>query len=206
MPDTIQRVLASMAGVALAPLIAVLALIVRIDSVGPAFFRATRVGEGGRRFTCYKLRTMYWSARDQEPGVTVAHDRRVTRVGRSLRRFRLDELPQLWNVVRGEMLLVGPRPEDPRYVNLADPLHRIVFSAKPGITGPAQLAYVEESAMLVGREPERTYRDDILPRKLELDAAYLRSRSSALDLWILLQTVNATMGRPPSRAAIEARL
>ena len=131
---------------------------------------------------------------------------RATRVGRLLRASRADELPQLWNVVRGEMLLVGPRPEDPRFVDLEDPLHARVFRTKPGITGLAQLAYADEAERLDRDDPERHYREVILPEKLALDAAYLARRSATLDLWILLQTIRTALGRGPSRKTIEARL
>ena len=153
---------------------------------------------------CLKIRTM--SANSGGSAVTGQEDSRVTRVGRILRRSRLDELPQLWNVARGEMLLVGPRPEDPRFVDLTDPLHHEVFTAMPGITGAAQLAYLDEADMLGSDDPEGRYLQTILPQKLEIDAAYLRRRSFGLDVWIIAQTILAALGRPPSREAIKARL
>ena len=155
---------------------------------------------------CYKLRTMRWEPSATGTSVTVAGDRRVTRVGRVLRQFRLDELPQLWNVVRGEMALVGPRPEDPRYVDLRNPLHRRVFMATPGITGPTQLAFYHEANLLNSRDPEESYRETVLPEKLKLDAAYLAKRSFALDVWILAQTVKAAIGRPPRPESVRKRL
>lgn len=103
------------------------------------------------------------------------------------------------------MLLVGPRPEDPRFVDLADPLHRLVFTATPGITGLTQLAFADEASMLDVEDPERHYREVILPRKLALDADYLRRRSARLDLWILGQTLLTAVGRRTPLAAIEAR-
>lgn len=205
MPIVLQRSIGFLCSVLLLPVMAVMAVAVRLDSPGPAVFRATRVGFGGAPFDCFKLRTMLTGAYGG-PAVTVSQDRRVTRVGSLLRRFRLDELPQLWNVARGEMLLVGPRPEDPRFVDLSDPLHREVFMAMPGITGAAQLAYVNEADLLDSDDPERHYRKEILPQKLELDAAYLRRRSPNLDAWIIAQTILAAVGRPPSREAIKARL
>ena len=125
--------------------------------------------------------------------VTVAQDPRVTPLGRVLRRYKIDELPQLINVVRGEMSLVGPRPEDPAYVDLSNPLHRRVFSAKPGITGLAQIAYHDEADHLVGPDAERRYREEILPAKLRLDAEYLGRRTTLLDLQIILRTVWAVL-------------
>lgn len=160
---------------------------------GPYFHRARRVGEGGRVFTVLKIRTMVDGVAG--PKVTTLSDPRVTRLGRVLRRFRLDELPQLVNVVRGEMSLVGPRPEDPTYVDFKDPLHRRVFTARPGITGLAQLEFHDEGRLLVGPDPERLYRETILPAKLRLDAEYLGRRSLRLDLEILIRTAGAVLGR-----------
>jgi lipopolysaccharide/colanic/teichoic acid biosynthesis glycosyltransferase len=145
------------------------------------------------------------------PSVTAAGDRRITRLGRTLRRTKLDELPQLWNVARGDMALVGPRPEDPRYVNLEDPLHRTVFGALPGITGPTALAYRDEetvladAALVVARASGRSratdddvdhaYRTVILPAKLAMDAEYLRTRSTRGDLAILGKTIAQVLPR-----------
>jgi len=147
--------------------------------------------------------------------VTATGDRRVTRVGSTLRRTKLDELPQLWNVARGEMALVGPRPEDPRYVIADDPLHRRVFSALPGITGPTALAYRDEETILAdaalaiarsdGRvrtsddDVDRAYRETILPAKLAMDAEYLRTRSTRGDLVILGRTIGQVLGRTARR-------
>lgn len=154
---------------------------------GPFLYGARRVGEGGRIITVLKIRTM--ASDTSGPALTLAGDPRVTRVGRVVRRYRLDELPQLVNVIRGEMSLVGPRPEDPTYVDFTDPLHRRVFMARPGITGPAQLAFRDEAQLLTGPDAERRYREEILPAKLRLDAAYLDSRSTSSDLRILARTI-----------------
>lgn len=208
MPVLIQRAFALLVAVVMSPLLGLLAVAVRLDSPGPAIHRARRTGPTGE-FTLYKLRTMTVGAEGDGPGVTAAGDPRVSRLGRILRRTKLDELPQLWNVVRGDMLLVGPRPEDPRYVDQADPIHALVFGARPGITGPTALAYRDEERLLAdaaaeiaradGRsEPtaadvERAYRERILPRKLELDAAYLRTRSAKGDLAILGRTIGQVL-------------
>ncbi len=171
-----------------APVVAGAAIAMRLSGDrGPFFYRAQRVGEGAKVFTVLKLRTM--TVDSGGPTITMAHDPRVTRLGRVLRRYRIDELPQLVNVVRGEMSLVGPRPENPFYVDLGDPLHRHVFGAKPGITGLAQLAYHDEADLLVGPDAERLYRDHILPAKLKLDAEYLGSRTTLLDLQIIVRTI-----------------
>ncbi|HEX8940939.1 MAG TPA: sugar transferase [Candidatus Limnocylindrales bacterium] len=205
MPDSLQRLLGLLGAVLTLPLVGALGLAVRLETPGPAIHRASRVGTGGRPFTCYKLRTMVAAAPTSGPAITAGGDPRLTRLGRLLRRFRLDELPQLWNVARGEMRLVGPRPEAPGFVDLSDPLHRLVFTARPGITGLTQLFYADEAARLDRTDPERHYREAVLPAKLRLDAAYLRHRSTILDLWILGQTPRALLGRPlhlpPSLAA-----
>jgi lipopolysaccharide/colanic/teichoic acid biosynthesis glycosyltransferase len=184
--------LGSVALVLVAPVLAGAAVAMRLSGDrGPFFYRARRVGEGTRVFTMLKVRTM---AVDSEgSGVTVAHDPRVTSLGRVLRRFRIDELPQFVSVVRGDMSLVGPRPEDPAYVDLSNPMHRRVFSAKPGITGLAQLAYHDEATLLVGADAERRYREEVLPAKLRLDAEYLDRQSLRLDLQILARTVRAVL-------------
>src|SRR4051794_4009415 len=214
MPMAVGRLIAGCGLVLLSPLIAVLAIAVRVTSPGPAFHRARRVGPHGE-FTLHKLRTMDVQAATTGPAVTAAGDRRVTKLGRLLRRTKLDELPQLWDVVRGEMALVGPRPEDPRYVNRSDPLHDLVFSALPGITGPTALAYRDEETILAdaatdaaraaGRDRptdadlDWAYRDVVLPAKLAMDAEYLRSRSTRGDLAILGRTIGQVLRRVTRR-------
>lgn len=212
MPVLIQRLAAGAGLVVLGPLIAALALAVRLTSPGPAFHRAVRVRPGGT-FTLYKLRSMRVGAAAAGPGVTVTRDARVTRLGLLLRRTKLDELPQLWNVARGDMLLVGPRPEDPRYVDLADPLHARVFGSRPGITGAASVRYRDEERIL-GEEArriadmrapgsvvseadiDRAYRTVVLPAKLAIEAAYLDSRSAGADLRLVVRTLTGGRGRP----------
>jgi lipopolysaccharide/colanic/teichoic acid biosynthesis glycosyltransferase len=214
MPLLIQRMLAVVLLVVLGPLILVLAMAVRLTSGAPAFHRATRVRPGGT-FTLYKLRSMRVGAEAAGPGITARGDARITRLGGLLRRAKLDELPQLWNVVRGDMALVGPRPEDPRYVDLADPLHVRVFAALPGITGPTALAYLDEATILAeaaqamagshGRaeataeDLDRAYREVVLPAKLQMDADYINSRSLAGDLRILGATVTPGRSAPSRR-------
>ncbi len=214
MPYLIQRAIALVGLILLGPLILALGLAVRMSSRGPAFHRATRVRPGGT-FTLFKLRTMRVGAVGSGPGITATGDPRVTRLGRRLRRTKLDELPQLWNVVRGDMALVGPRPEDPRYVDLADPLHATVFGALPGITGPTAIEYRYEETVLAdaaraiangdGRDRptdadlDRAYREVILPAKLRIDAGYLSSRSFRGDLRVLLATVAPGASAPATR-------
>ena len=177
--------------VVLAPLLAALAAAVKLGDGGPVFYRARRVGQGGRPFGLYKFRTMVEDADRQGPGITTAGDRRVTRVGAFLRRTKLDELPQLWNVVRGEMSFVGPRPEDPRYVARYTPEQRRVLAVRPGLTSPASLAFRDEASRLRGDDWERTYVEEVLPEKLALELAYLRHRTLGSDLRLILRTLAA---------------
>ncbi len=156
---------------------------------GPLFHHALRIGECGRPFQALKLRTMRIDIAGS--AVTAAGDARITAVGRFLRNTKLDELPQLWNVLRGQMSLVGPRPEDPRFVDWSNPLHRSVFAARPGITGPAQIQFRHEEDLLPAGEIERTYIERILPAKLVLDAAYLEHLSLGADLKLLVRTLLA---------------
>jgi lipopolysaccharide/colanic/teichoic acid biosynthesis glycosyltransferase len=184
------------------PILAVAVLAERLTGDrGPVLYRASRVGEGGRPIEVLKLRTMRaWSAAPESarPGITRSGDPRITRVGRYLRRFKIDELPQLVNVLRGEMSLVGPRPEDPRYVDWTDPLHRFVFTARPGITGPSQIAFRHEERLLEVPDPDGHYRSEVLPAKLALDAAYLARRTVISDLRMLGATARAIFGRGPA--------
>jgi len=170
-----------------APLALVVAVVVKLSSRGPTFFAAERVGRGGRRFRMWKFRTMRADAAG--PRVTTAADPRVTAVGRALRAARLDELPQLWNVLVGDMSFVGPRPEDPAFVDVADPAWRRVLSVRPGITGPTQLRFAPiESAALGDVDPERDYRDRVLPAKLRADVEYVERRTIVGDVALLLRT------------------
>jgi len=172
------------------PILAVAAVATRLGGDrGPLLYRATRVGEGGRPIVVYKLRTMAVAATG--PAITRSGDPRITPIGRFLRRSKIDELPQLINVVRGQMSLVGPRPEDPMYLDWDDPLHRFVFAARPGITGPSQIAFRHEERLLEVADPEHLYRTEILPAKLALDADYLSRRSIGSDIRILAATLRA---------------
>jgi lipopolysaccharide/colanic/teichoic acid biosynthesis glycosyltransferase len=195
-PVTTKRVfdvvVCAMALVVAMPILAVIALAMRLTGDRGSFlFRASRVGQGGATFTVLKVRTMTQGA--EGAGVTGARDPRVTRLGRTLRRYRLDELPQLINVLRGEMSLVGPRPEDPQFVDWSDPVHRRVFTARPGITGLAQLDFHDEARLLVGPDIAEQYRRLVLPAKLRLDVEYLDRQSLALDVKILFRTVGAIL-------------
>jgi lipopolysaccharide/colanic/teichoic acid biosynthesis glycosyltransferase len=176
----------------LAPLLLLATIWIKLDSPGPALFRQTRVGRHGVPFTIHKFRTMR-----VEPGaaITVGADPRITRSGHFLRQTKLDELPQLWDVLRGAMSLVGPRPELPRYVELypAD-LRERVLAVRPGITDPASLAFSHEAELLAAAaDPEREYREVILPAKLRLSAGYAAHASLATDLRLALRTLMRVM-------------
>jgi lipopolysaccharide/colanic/teichoic acid biosynthesis glycosyltransferase len=171
------------------PVLLAVALWIKWDSPGPVFFRQQRVGRHGALFNIHKFRTMHTHA--QGLPLTVGQDARITRAGRSLRRSRLDELPQLIDVLQGTMSLVGPRPEVPRYVALypAD-LRQRALAVRPGITDPASLAHLNESALLAtATDPEREYVEVILPAKLRHAAEYAERATLASDLQVLWRTL-----------------
>lgn len=176
------------------PLMAAIALWVRLDSPGPALFRQPRVGRGGRLFRIHKFRTMR-----QEPGgpqITARGDARITRAGRWLRATKLDELPQLIDVLRGDMSLVGPRPEVPRYMALyPEDARRLILSVRPGITDRAAIEFRDEERLLAeSHDPERTYVERIMPIKQRHYLTYVAQHSVASDLRILLDTLRAMFG------------
>lgn len=177
----------------LSPSLLLLALWIKLDSPGPVLYRGQRVGQDGRPFFMFKFRTMVEGAEGRGPAVTYRDDPRITRAGMFLRRTKLDELPQLLNVLKGEMSLVGPRPEDPSYVALYTPEQRQVLGVKPGITGPTQLEYRDEASMLDGESVDEEYVSRIMPEKLKLDLEYVRNRSLTLDLKILWRTATTLL-------------
>ena len=180
----------------LCPVLLAVALWVRLDSPGSVFFRQQRVGQGGRPFGIYKFRTMHTGAEAVGPQITVGQDARITRAGTWLRRSKLDELPQFVNVLRGEMSVVGPRPEVPRYVaQYPAEMRQSVLSVRPGITDLASIAFRNENELLAcSPDPERTYVEQILPTKLRYAQQYVRTRSLWLDLRIIAWTVQAVLG------------
>jgi lipopolysaccharide/colanic/teichoic acid biosynthesis glycosyltransferase len=180
--------------VLLGPLLGAVALAILWDDGRPVFFSQERVGRGFRRFRIVKFRTM--RAGSNGPPITASGDHRVTRVGRVLRTTKLDELPQLWNVLRGDMALVGPRPEVPAYVEMYRGRFKNILSVRPGLTDAASICFRNEEALLArAADAQREYRERILPAKLELAEDYLRRRSLWLDLRILFQTVGAIVRR-----------
>lgn len=180
----------------LAPLFLFIAVWIKLDSPGPVFFLQERVGRFGKPFRIFKFRTMCLDAEARGRQITVGEDPRITRSGRLLRQFKLDELPQLFNVLAGEMSLVGPRPEVPRYVALyPDAVREKVLSVLPGITDYASIEYRDENAVL-GRaaDPDRAYVEEVLPVKLAYYERYVEQRSLWVDFKLILKTVLALAG------------
>lgn len=203
----VDRLIAAVLFVLATPLLAVLILLVRTGDGEPGLIRLPRVGQYGRRFGMWKLRSMRPSPGAAGPPITRVHDERVTPLGRWLRRYHLDELPQLLNVVRGEMALVGPRPETPEYVRLGDRRWREVLTARPGIAGLSQALVAEwEAEALVDGRWDEVYREDILPVKLAIDGWYVRHASPWIDLLLLvsiLQQFVARRGAPSLRRRLQ---
>ncbi|MGN7872169.1 sugar transferase [Roseateles sp. 22389] len=177
----------------LSPLLLAVAVWVKLDSPGPVMFRQERVGRFGASFRIHKFRTMRVDAPRLGPQITIGDDARITRSGRWLRASKVDELPQLWDVLRGAMSLVGPRPEVPRYVALYPAeLRELVLSVRPGITDPASLSFRNESELLARAEdPEREYVEVVMPMKLSLAADYVRNASLGGDIRLILATLGA---------------
>ena len=191
LPRQAEAAIALIGLVMAAPLIALTAIAIAVTSRGPVIFRQKRMGRKGRTFTMYKLRTM--TAASVGPQVTAGDDPRVTPIGKFLRKTKLDELPELWNILKGDMSLIGPRPEVPRYVDLGDPMWRLVLEARPGIADPMTLRLRNEEALLVEVEGDREqfYLETLLPFKLEGYLDYLQARSWRSDVKVLWQTVVA---------------
>ncbi|MGH2893372.1 MAG: sugar transferase [Solirubrobacteraceae bacterium] len=174
---------------------AVIALLIKLDSPGPVFYRVRRVGYRGRPLLMLKFRKMRDDARGGP--LTIDGDPRLTRIGRVLTRTRLDELPQLWDVLRGRMSLIGPRPEDPGFVALHHIEYRQILNVRPGMTGLSQIAYKAEASIVNADSPVQDYLSRILPQKLTLDRLYARTASAGLDLRILYWTFVTVVLRHP---------
>lgn len=190
----VDAVAALLGLVLLSPLLLAVAAWVRLDSPGPALFRGERVGRDARLFWIVKFRSMRVGAVRTGPGVTVFGDPRVTRAGRFLRMTKLDELPQLWNVLVGEMSLVGPRPESPEYVALYMADQRQILEHRPGITSPASIVFRNEEAELRGEGWERRYVEELMPRKISMDLDYMERATVFSDLCLIVGTVLAVLG------------
>jgi len=173
----------------LSPLLLVVSIAVRLDSPGPVIYRAVRTGLHGRPFVMYKFRTMVKNADKIGGGSTGSKDPRVTRVGHYLRRYKLDELPQLLNVLKGDMSLVGPRPELPMYTSLYKGEELLILTVKPGITDYASLQFRELSEVLGDQDPDRVYEERVMPIKNALRVKYVKEHSLWVDAKILMSTV-----------------
>ncbi len=177
--------------IVLSPLFLAVAVWIKLDSPGPVFFRQVRVGKHEKPFRIYKFRTMVSDAENRGLSITTEKDPRITRSGEFLRRTKIDELPQLINVVKGEMSLVGPRPEVPRYVAYyPEEAKKKIFSLQPGVTDYAAIQFRNENELLErSGDPEKTYIDEILPEKLDLYLRYANERSLWIDLKLILGTI-----------------
>lgn len=174
----------------LSPLFLILWVAVKLESHGPAFFMQTRVGKNNKEFKLYKFRSMYVDAEARGQLTVGMRDPRITKVGYNLRRFKLDELPQLLNVIKGDMSLVGPRPEVRKYVNMYTPEQMKVLDVRPGITDYASIQFINENELLAQAEnPEEYYIQHIMPKKLEMNLDYIKSNHSFKDVSLILKTV-----------------
>ncbi|WP_312694020.1 sugar transferase [Caproiciproducens sp.] len=178
----------------LSPLLLLLALAVKLDSRGPVFYRQVRVGRYNQDFKIFKFRTMVQDADKIGPPLTVGDDPRVTRVGRLIRKLRLDEFSQLLNVLGGSMSLVGPRPEVRKYVDVYTPEYMATLLIRPGITATSSIAFKDENSLLnAAEDPEKVYVEQILPPKMAYNLAYMKKISLLNDIKIMFQTVGAVL-------------
>lgn len=184
--------------VVLAPALAVLAVLIKVDSPGPVFYRGERVGRGGRTFKMLKFRTMVPNAERLGGTSTPGDDARLTQIGKILRRHKLDELPQLINVVKGDMSLVGPRPQVQWAVDLYSEEERMLLSVRPGITDYASLLFSNEEEILKGSvDPDQTYLELIAPEKIRLGLEYVRTSSLRVDVRLIAMSLGRALGREP---------
>ncbi|MGG7213305.1 sugar transferase [Clostridium nigeriense] len=183
--------IASLIGcIILAPVFIIISILIKLDSKGPVFFKQKRVGQCGKTFEILKYRTMVVNAEKLGKQITVGNDSRITKIGRILRKYKLDELPQLFNVLKGDMSLVGPRPEVPKYVKLYNESEREVLKVKPGITDFASIEYRDENEILGTVEnPEEYYINIIMKHKLQLNLKYINKNNIFLDIKIIFKTL-----------------
>jgi len=184
---------ASVGLILLSPVFAIVACWIKLTSRGQVLYRQKRIGKNGRPFQILKFRSMTTLPSHKNLKITVAGDSRVTPVRKFLRRHKVDELPQLWNVIRGDMSLVGPRPEVPVYVEEYTAEQRVVLSVRPGVTDPASLVYRHEEEILAGQaDPEQFYRTKILPDKLVRNRTYLEKITFQNDIHVILKTISSS--------------
>jgi len=181
----------------LQPLFVITAIMIKVDSPGPILFRQERMGRNFRRFKIYKFRTMVVDAEKEGLRITSGGDRRVTKVGKMLRKFKIDELPQLFNVLKGDMSLVGPRPEVEEYVTLYEEDYREILKRRPGITDVSSIIFREEEAVLKNQaDPEEYYKKILLPEKIRLAKEYMGKSSFSYDLKLVLNTLHRILSPP----------
>lgn len=202
MKRTIDLILAMLGVILLSPVLAAVALLVRLDSRGPIFYRGVRIGRYGKPFRIFKFRTMVEDAEKVGGASTPEDDPRVTRIGRFLREYKLDELPQILNVITGDMSLVGPRPQVPWAVELYTQDERTILNVRPGITDLASVRFRDEGEILRGSaNPDKDYFEKIHQEKMRLSLEYVREQSLWLDCRILLKTLGAVVLRPVRASA-----
>lgn len=174
----------------ISPILIIISILIKVTSEGPVLFKQKRVGRYGKEFNILKFRTMVVNAEKLGNQITVGKDSRITKVGAVLRKYKLDELPQLINVIRGDMSLVGPRPEVPKYVNLYNDEQRKVLDVRPGITDYASIEYRDENSIL-GKvdNPEEYYINVIMPHKINLNMKYIKKNNVLIDIKIILKTI-----------------
>ena len=186
-----DRVVSFVGLVVLSPVLLIIGVLIRLKMPGgPVIFTQTRVGRGGRHFTIYKFRTMTAAGSEDISTVTVAGSPRITPLGAGLRKFKLDELPELWNVLKGDMSFVGPRPDVPGYADALTGEDREVLRLRPGITGPATLKYRDEEGLLATVDDPQKYNDEVIfPDKVRLNRYYLHHYSFIMDIKLIFATV-----------------
>ena len=181
---------ASLGLIILSPMLIIVTILIKKGSDGPVFFKQIRVGENEKEFLILKFRTMVVDAEKLGKQITIGNDSRITKIGALLRKYKLDELPQLINVFKGEMSLVGPRPEVPRYVKLYTEEQRKVLKIKPGITDLASLRYKDENDLLGDKQdPEAFYINTVMPDKLSLNLEYMKKNNVIFDIYIIIKTI-----------------
>jgi len=180
----------------LLPVLLLVMVLIWLDDHGPIFFRQERIGYKGKTFRMWKFRTMVVNAEALGKQITVGADPRITRIGHFLRKCKLDEFPQLFNIITGEMSLVGPRPEVPRYVAMYSDTQRHVLDVMPGITDPASIKYRDENDILAATDdPEKVYIEQIMPEKIRINLDYVANASLATDLVVILNTLQKLFRR-----------
>jgi lipopolysaccharide/colanic/teichoic acid biosynthesis glycosyltransferase len=183
-------VISSLVGLILvSPVFLTVPLLIKLDSKGPIFFKQRRIGKDGKQFKIYKFRSMVQDAEKIGSQITAGNDSRITRVGKILRRYEIDELPTLINVLKGDMSVVGPRPEVPKYLKHYNGKYREVLSVRPGITDLGTMKFRDEAKYLNGQNHGEIYEKEILPQKLNLNLEYIHHRSFLFDLRIILRTI-----------------